>query len=77
MLHRRLKIAKGKRPLLKGKSDQELMDFICMNLERRSPMYEKSVLVFNADKLDTYEELEHSVILLAELILERLGTDYR
>ena len=48
-----------------------------MNLERRSPMYEKSVLVFNADKLDTYEELEHSVNLLAELVLERLGTDYR
>ena len=77
VLHRRLRIAKGKRPLLRGKSDQELMNFICMNLERRSPMYEKSVLVFNADKLDTYEELEHSVNLLAELVLERLGTDYR
>ena len=74
VLHRRLRIAKGKRPLLRGKSDQELMNFICMNLERRSPM---SVLVFNADKLDTYEELEHSVNLLAELVLERLGTDYR
>ena len=77
VLHRRLRIAKAKRPLLRGKSDQELMDFICMNLERRSLMYEKSVLVFNADKLDTYEELEHSVNLLAELVLKCLSADYR
>lgn len=75
ILHRRLKVAKSKRPLLKDKNDEELMTFICENLARRSPMYEKAGFVFDADKLDTYEELAQSADLLYDLLSRYLSAD--
>lgn len=75
VLHRRLKMAKGKRPLLKDKNDDELMTFICENLSRRSPMYEKAGLIFDASRLDTYEELAQSAELLAGMVSGHLLPD--
>lgn len=38
-LYSRLKNARVKRPLLKGKTDQELLDYITQLLEKREPYY--------------------------------------
>ena len=42
VLFRRLKVAKAKRPLLKDKSDEELLAFIQSALEQRAPFYQQA-----------------------------------
>jgi len=42
VLARRLAFSKTERPLIKGKTRQDLTDFINSNLEKRRPFYEKS-----------------------------------
>lgn len=48
----RLKNARKSRPLLKGKSDQELVDFIQASLQAREPFYEQAKVVVSALSID-------------------------
>ena len=43
----RLKAGRAKRPLIKGKNDEELLHFIEENLEKRKLFYEQAKLVVN------------------------------
>ncbi|MDP4184433.1 MAG: shikimate kinase [Bacteroidota bacterium] len=43
MLASRLKHSKGERPLVKDKSPDELLEFICQALEQRRPYYEQAL----------------------------------
>ncbi|MDH6355303.1 shikimate kinase [Dysgonomonas sp. PH5-45] len=47
VLFKRLHPRKDKRPLLYGKSDEELLSFIKENLEKRTPFYRKAKYIFN------------------------------
>ncbi len=68
-LFSRLKIAKHQRPILTGKTDGELLEFIRKNLDARLSYYEQSTLVFNAEELDTENSVVKAVDELMKLLL--------
>ena len=49
-----LKISKGERPLLKGKTPEELDLFVREQLAERTPHYQKAHHTINVDILDSY-----------------------
>ena len=67
-LFSRLRFAKNQRPILRGKTDAELLEFIRKNLDFRSTYYEQSTLVFNAEELDS----QHSVAKATDEIMKLL-----
>ena len=68
VLFRRLKIAKQQRPLLDGKSDEELMLFIQEALQKRLPFYTQAKHTFNGEKLEDRRQIQQSVERLKELL---------
>ena len=68
VLFRRLKIAKQQRPLLDGKSDEELMQFIQEDLQNRLPFYTRAKHTFNGEKLEDRRQIQQSVERLKELL---------
>lgn len=69
VLLRRIKAGRQKRPLVAGKTDEELKDFIRDSLERRLPFYARAKHQIDADKLENRELVQSSV----ERLKERLG----
>lgn len=69
VLFSRLRIAKANRPILKDKTDEELISFIAENLLKREPFYLRSRLIFDADQLDSRSQLNTAVEKLAGLLL--------
>ena len=69
MLAQHLKMRKVERPLLKGKSEEELLDYIRTSLEQREPFYLKAQHIIDVTLLDNYDKLQTSV----RLIREKLG----
>lgn len=68
VLFNRLKIARHARPILRDKTDDELLNFIIENLEKREPFYRKATLVFDANELDTRAQLNAATRKLIELM---------
>ena len=68
VLFRRLKIAKQQRPLLDGKSDEELVQFIQEALQNRLPFYTRAKHTFNGEKLEDRRQIQQSVERLKELL---------
>ena len=68
VLFRRLKIAKQQRPLLAEKTDEELMEFIQTALQERMPHYSKAKFTFNAEYLESRNQIRQSVECLKELL---------
>ena len=66
-LAKRLSGFKDKRPLIKNKSEIELLEFISDNLKKREPFYNQAHLIFNTGEFESVEEAE---ILVDELITE-------
>jgi shikimate kinase len=60
VLARRLSVSKNVRPLITGKSSQELVEFIALNLEKRRPFYEQSR--FRIDNPELSSELIVKII---------------
>ena len=60
-LHIRLCIARSKRPLIKDKNDEELMEFIIEQLAKRAPHYSKAQYSFRADRLEDTMQVKESV----------------
>lgn len=69
VLAQHLKMRKVERPLLQGKSEDELLDFIRTSLKDREPFYLKAKHVVDVTLLDNYDKLQISV----QLIREKLG----
>lgn len=69
-LFKRLSVtsAMEKRPLLAGKSDVELNQFITDALGARSPFYSRAKISFDSNKLDNFPEINKATDILAELI---------
>ena len=57
VLFRRLRVAKQQRPILQGKQDDELKEFIIRALEKRTPFYSQAQYVFNADELEDRSQI--------------------
>lgn len=49
----RLEGCKGTRPVLQGRSGEELKTFIAQNLEKRTPFYSQATIVYDAELMDT------------------------
>lgn len=64
-----LKMGKVERPLIKGKSEEELLDYIRQSLQTREPFYEKAKHILDVNLLDNYEKIATSV----DLIRQELG----
>ena len=68
VLFRRLKVAKQQRPLLDGKTDEELIAFIQEALDKRLPFYTKAKHTFNGERLEDRHQIQQSVERLKELL---------
>lgn len=56
-----LKMGKVERPLIKGKSPEELQQFIIEQLEKREPFYNKAKYHLDVSLMDNYEKIKISV----------------
>jgi shikimate kinase len=63
-LYKHLLMAKVERPLLKGKSPEELIDYITEHLKERAPFYEKAKYTLDVNVLDEYDKIKESVAAL-------------
>ncbi len=68
VLHKHLLMGKGDRPLLKGKSPDELIQFIREQLEKREPFYTKARYTLDVSLMDNYEKIKVTIEKLKELL---------
>lgn len=68
VLFEHLKIGKTERPLLKGKTEREMMDYIKNSLAIREPFYKQAHHTLNVNQLESYDKIKDSVRLLRELL---------
>lgn len=67
-LFQHLKMGKTERPLLKGKTDEELIDFIRSSLATREPFYSRARYTLDVSPLDEYDKIKDTVRLLRDLL---------
>lgn len=68
VLFRRLSMAKQQRPILQGKQDEELKEFIVRALEKRIPFYSQAKYVLDARELESRSQIEKTVEKLCDLL---------
>ena len=68
VLARHLKMGKQKRPLLAGKSDEELAEFINESLRQREPYYTQAKYTFDVTLLNSSARIDNSVCELRKLL---------
>ena len=68
VLYKHLQMAKVERPLLKGKSKEELLTFIKEQLEKREPFYTMARYTLDVSLMDNYEKIKISVGKIKELL---------
>ena len=67
-LYKHLLMAKIERPLLKGKSSEELIAYITEHLKERAPFYEKARHILDVNILDEYDKIQSSVASLRTML---------
>ncbi len=68
VLHRHLLMGKVERPLLKGKSPDELIGFIREQLATREPYYNKAQYQLDVSLMDNFEKIKTTVDELKQLL---------
>lgn len=68
VLFRRLRVATQQRPILQGKTDEELREFIGKALTNRMPHYQKARYTFDGSRLEDRSQIAESVNRLQELL---------
>ena len=68
VLYQHLIMGKGDRPLLKGKSKEELMTFITEQLKQRETFYSKAQYTFDVNVMDNNEKINTTIEKLCELL---------
>ncbi len=63
-LCRHIAMSRGERPLLKGKSPEELQQFVATQLEERAPFYEKASCIIDINVLDTFDKVNDIVNII-------------
>ena len=61
VLARHLRMGKNIRPLIQGKDDAQLLEYIKDSLAKREPFYSKARHTLDIDVLDNLQKIEHSV----------------
>ena len=67
-LYKHLLMAKVERPLLKGKSAEELIAYITEHLAEREPFYQKAHHILDVNVLDDNDKILSSVAALRQLL---------
>lgn len=67
-LCRHVAMSRGERPLLKGKTDEELRSFIDSQLAQRAPYYEKAQHIIDINVLDSFDKVKDIVNLITKTI---------
>lgn len=62
--------AGDKRPLMAGKSRDEILDTIRMHMASRLPFYEKARIIFSGDELESKSQIDHTVNSFIERYLQ-------
>ena len=70
-LHAHLVISKNDRPLLRGKTPEELTAFIRQQLELREPYYHKAHYQLDVTLMDDYDKIKITVEKLKEMLTEQ------
>ena len=68
VLYKHLLMAKVERPLLKGKSEEELLKFIKEQIEKRESYYTKARYTLDVSLMDNYDKIKISVEKIKELL---------
>ncbi len=68
VLYKHLAMSKNDRPLLRGKSQEELIVFIGEQLEKREPFYTKARYSLDVSLMDDYSKIHKSVEQLRALL---------
>ncbi len=68
VLHKHLLMGKGIRPLLQGKSPEEMRQFIVSQLETREPFYNKARHTLDVNLLDSYDKINISVSRIRQML---------
>ena len=68
VLCKHLAMSKNDRPLLRGKSPEELITFIREQLKLREPFYTKARYTLDVTLMDDYEKIKISVAKIRELL---------
>lgn len=63
-----LKMGKSVRPLLLGKTDEELLTFIRESLSKREPYYSKALHKVNVNLLDSLAKIDDSVMEVCKCV---------
>lgn len=63
-----LKMGKVVRPLIAGKNEEELIDYIRETLAKREPYYMKAKHIMDINLLNSKERVEDSIALLREVL---------
>ena len=69
----RLRTAGAGRPLIAGKTDDELLNFILAGLEKRLPFYRKAKLRIDGGRLEDASQIEDTVRELMAMLEEYEG----
>lgn len=68
VLFRRIRMTMHQRPVLRGKTDEELRAFIAVTLAKRSPFYMQACYRFDGRHLDSHRQIAESVQQLRRLL---------
>ena len=68
VLYKHLQMARVERPLLKGKSEEDLLAFIKEQIEKREPFYTKARYTLDVSLMDNYDKIKISVEKIKELL---------
>ena len=68
VLYKHLQMGKVERPLLKGKSKEDLLTFIKEQLEKREAFYTKARYTLDVSLMDNYDKIKISVEKIKELL---------
>ena len=68
VLAKHLKMGKGKRPLIEGKSPEELETYIQESLQAREPYYSQAKYTIDISVLDTFTKIDECVRIIREMV---------
>lgn len=68
VLFKHLAMSKNDRPLLRGKSQEELIAFIKDQLEKREPFYTKASYSLDVSLMDDYSKIKDSIAQVRKLL---------
>lgn len=68
VLYQHLQMAKGKRPLLEGKTKEELKEYIQTSLENREPFYSQAKYIYNIRLMGSHDQVDDCVKEVRKLL---------